>query len=592
MYEQTDNVDGSIVSRVFYMEAGEQYHSLILTKLTALPLSPQEGETVIHSGALKQYIGGTWITGATLASPAFTGIPTAPTAAAGTNTTQISTCAFVTTAINNVINAAPGALDTLKELADAMGDDANFAATVTTNLATKVPNTRTLQGTAPIQIAGDNAAHDLSANRVVSIVAASGAVAGSMSTAHYTLVNGATAAATNSTIVLRDASGGATFGGTVSGVAATLTGNLGAATVSSMRYGLVMTRVTTFANTPGQAEYLGTYVNTFGFGTLEFTIASNNDSRQVSFYVVSWQYGETSGSWYKCHPINASQYNPHVDLECSVAGGTATFRLRQSTYGDSGADDTFNVSIRDLSKNGTWTTSATTQSGQAAPVGTIASTAPYGANKRAIITRVVPEAHVGTTGDAIEIGYVSLANSQSWNLALYCTGQQGGGGEMRFAKTYRVMRPVHATTGQWELMIPEVNSGPAQGGADYQMECYQTGGTLYFRLRALANWFNGYNVRVVVDCFQEEGFNESSTAYVSAAATTVICPWTQLGTYYNQSSGLGGCLLGARPTATKMADADIPNGFVHFYLDEGGNNLKFRVRYSSGTLKTGTLAVV
>jgi hypothetical protein len=76
---------------------------------------------------------------APLASPALTGVPTAPTATAGTNTTQVATTAFVKTAVDNVIAAAPGALDTLDELAAALGDDANFATTVTNNLATKLP---------------------------------------------------------------------------------------------------------------------------------------------------------------------------------------------------------------------------------------------------------------------------------------------------------------------------------------------------------------------------------------------------------------------------------------------------------------------
>lgn len=75
--------------------------------------------------------------GAPLASPTFTGVPAAPTAAAATATTQLATTAFVSTAIANVINSAPGALDTLDELAAAFGDDANFAATMTTALATK-----------------------------------------------------------------------------------------------------------------------------------------------------------------------------------------------------------------------------------------------------------------------------------------------------------------------------------------------------------------------------------------------------------------------------------------------------------------------
>ena len=74
---------------------------------------------------------------APLASPALTGTPTAPTAAPGTNTTQIATTAFIKTAIDNLVGAAPGALDTLDELAAALGDDANFAATVTTSLAGK-----------------------------------------------------------------------------------------------------------------------------------------------------------------------------------------------------------------------------------------------------------------------------------------------------------------------------------------------------------------------------------------------------------------------------------------------------------------------
>ena len=76
---------------------------------------------------------------APLASPALTGVPTAPTATAGTNTTQVATTAFVKAAVDSVIDAAPAALDTLNELAAALGDDANFATTVTTSLGTKLP---------------------------------------------------------------------------------------------------------------------------------------------------------------------------------------------------------------------------------------------------------------------------------------------------------------------------------------------------------------------------------------------------------------------------------------------------------------------
>ena len=76
---------------------------------------------------------------APLASPALTGTPTAPTAAAATNTTQIATTEFVRTEVANLIASAPAALDTLDELAAALGDDANFATTTATSIGLKAP---------------------------------------------------------------------------------------------------------------------------------------------------------------------------------------------------------------------------------------------------------------------------------------------------------------------------------------------------------------------------------------------------------------------------------------------------------------------
>jgi hypothetical protein len=76
---------------------------------------------------------------APLASPALTGTPTAPTAAAATNNTQIATTAFVKAAISALVNSSPAALDTLNELATALGNDPNFATTMTNALALKAP---------------------------------------------------------------------------------------------------------------------------------------------------------------------------------------------------------------------------------------------------------------------------------------------------------------------------------------------------------------------------------------------------------------------------------------------------------------------
>lgn len=83
---------------------------------------------------------------ADLNAPSLTGIPTAPTAAGGTNTTQLATTAFVQAAIAALVNAAPGALDDLNELAAAIGDDPNFAATIATQLGQKLDSNSVIDG--------------------------------------------------------------------------------------------------------------------------------------------------------------------------------------------------------------------------------------------------------------------------------------------------------------------------------------------------------------------------------------------------------------------------------------------------------------
>lgn len=87
---------------------------------------------------------------APIASPALTGTPSAPTPTAGNSSTLVATTAFVgdaiTTAINNLIGGAPGALNALNELATALGNDPNFAATMTTALGTKLDANSTIDG--------------------------------------------------------------------------------------------------------------------------------------------------------------------------------------------------------------------------------------------------------------------------------------------------------------------------------------------------------------------------------------------------------------------------------------------------------------
>ena len=74
---------------------------------------------------------------APLASPALTGTPTAPTASAGTNSNAIATTAYVDGAVSSLVDSAPDLLNTLNELAAAIGDDANFATTLANSVALK-----------------------------------------------------------------------------------------------------------------------------------------------------------------------------------------------------------------------------------------------------------------------------------------------------------------------------------------------------------------------------------------------------------------------------------------------------------------------
>ncbi|HGB9731549.1 TPA: phage tail protein [Escherichia coli] len=101
---------------------------------TAINNDPNFSATIKNALALK----------APLASPAMTGTPTAPTAAQTVNNTQIATTEFVKSAIAALVASSPAALDTLNELAAALGNDPNFATTVTNALAGKQPLDSTL----------------------------------------------------------------------------------------------------------------------------------------------------------------------------------------------------------------------------------------------------------------------------------------------------------------------------------------------------------------------------------------------------------------------------------------------------------------
>lgn len=110
----------------------------------AINNDPKFSTTINNALALK----------APLSSPALTGTPTAPTAAQSVNNTQIATTAFVKSAIAGMVGSAPAALDTLNELAAALGNDPNFATTMLNALAGKQPLDNTLTNLSGKDIAG------------------------------------------------------------------------------------------------------------------------------------------------------------------------------------------------------------------------------------------------------------------------------------------------------------------------------------------------------------------------------------------------------------------------------------------------------
>ena len=90
----------------------------------------------VDVAALNTTVGNLGISGGAIASGT-----TATTQAASDNSTKVATTAYTTTAISNLVDSSPSALNTLNELAAALGDDANFSTTITNSIGTKLNHT-------------------------------------------------------------------------------------------------------------------------------------------------------------------------------------------------------------------------------------------------------------------------------------------------------------------------------------------------------------------------------------------------------------------------------------------------------------------
>lgn len=159
---------------------------------------------------------------ADLASPSFTGSPKVPTAAQGNSSQIIASTSFVQTAIAALVASAPGTLDTLKELAAALGNDPNFATTITNLIAEKLDKTANA-------VSATKAVQDGYGNNIVSTYATKTEMTGGItklstvaSTGSYsdllnkpTIPNKTSQLTNDSNYVVQDTSGNVTIAGTL-----------------------------------------------------------------------------------------------------------------------------------------------------------------------------------------------------------------------------------------------------------------------------------------------------------------------------------------------------------------------------------------
>ncbi|MEI9872220.1 tail fiber protein [Enterobacter ludwigii] len=143
--QQVEKGGSDLAKHVAAADPHTQYAPKASPTFTGTPTAPTQAKTDNSTKlATTAHVKSVVADYAPLSSPALTGKPTAPTAAQTANDTQLANTAFVKAAIAALVASSPEALDTLNELAAALGNDPNFATTMTNALAGKQPLDNTL----------------------------------------------------------------------------------------------------------------------------------------------------------------------------------------------------------------------------------------------------------------------------------------------------------------------------------------------------------------------------------------------------------------------------------------------------------------
>jgi hypothetical protein len=140
-----------VTSAVAAVDVSSQLANYLTTATAAstyLTISSASSTYLTQSSASSTY--------APLASPALTGSPTTPNVTAGDSSTKIANTSFVMTAVANLVASAPDALNTLNELATALGNDASFSTTISNSIGGKLAKASNLSDLTDVATARTN----------------------------------------------------------------------------------------------------------------------------------------------------------------------------------------------------------------------------------------------------------------------------------------------------------------------------------------------------------------------------------------------------------------------------------------------------